>query len=149
MKGKVGTIKSPQDEMVIPSDLSRLPEVEKFVIKICENANLDDDQSDNLAIAITELVNNAIIHGNRQDPKKQVVIQVAYKRDQIQVSVIDEGTGFNPAQIANPTDPQNLWKQNGRGIFLVRNLIDKVEIKVSSEGTEVLITEYLPQNLEN
>ena len=47
-----------------------------------------------------------------------------------------------PQEIANPTDPNNLWKQNGRGIFLVRNLIDKVEIRSSKKGTEFLLTEY-------
>ena len=127
--------------LIINSDFAQLSEVEQFITDLCHAAGFGDDQSDNMAIALTELVNNAIIHGNKQDPRKKVTIKVRYFKDYITVSIRDEGEGFDPQEVANPTDPNNLWKQSGRGIFLVRNLIDKVEIKSSKKGTEFLLTE--------
>ncbi len=138
--------KTKSDQLVIPSDQSYLPKVEKFVMRFCKKANLNDDQSDNMAIAITELVNNGIIHANKFSPEKKVTIQVVYYSNRINVAVIDQGSGFDPAAISNPTDPANLWRQNGRGIFLVKNLIDEVEIKPSPEGTTVVLTEYISKN---
>lgn len=131
------------DELVIASDTANLPAVEEFTVNLCKKAGLTEDQSDNMAIAITELVNNAILHGNKQDPNKKVTIRANYEPKCVKVAVIDEGDGFDPTQLANPTDPQNLWKQNGRGVFLVRNLIDEVEIMPSDTGTVVLLTEFL------
>jgi serine/threonine-protein kinase RsbW len=135
-----------QEELIISSDFANLPKVEQFTLALCKKANLDDDQSDNMAIAITELVNNAIIHAHKQDSSKKVVVRVRYQQDRVVVAIVDEGPGFDPDEVANPTDPQNLWKQNGRGIFLVRNLIDEVEINSSPQGTEVVLTEYINKN---
>ena len=143
MEHKASKLKSYDDELVIPSDFANLSKVEKFITTICKKAKLNDDQCDNLAIAITELVNNAIIHANNQNPSKTVTIRVKYQPEKVMISVIDQGEGFEPDKIANPTDPQNLWKQNGRGIFLVRNLIDQVEITPSPSGTEVLLIEHI------
>jgi serine/threonine-protein kinase RsbW len=140
-EGQKNTLK--REELIITSDFANLPRVEKFTVGICKKAKLNEDQSDNMAIAITELVNNAIIHANKQNPEKKVTIRARYEKDRIVVCIIDEGEGFNPEQVANPTDPKNLWKQNGRGLFLVRNLIDEVEIHSSSSGTEIILTEYI------
>lgn len=135
-------INSNREELVISSEFANLPAVEEFTLSFCKKAHLAEDQCDNMAIAVTELVNNAIIHANKHDPNKFVIIRVRYEPNCVVVSVIDEGRGFDPDLIANPTDPQNLWKQNGRGIFLVRNLIDEVKIHSSPKGTEVVLTEY-------
>lgn len=132
------------EELIIPSDFKHLPKVEKFIASFCKKAKLTEDQSDNMAIAVTELVNNGIIHAHKQDASKNVTIHVQYEEDRIIVSVQDEGEGFDPKDIANPTDPQNLWKQSGRGVFLVKNLIDEVEIESTPKGTKVTLTEYIP-----
>lgn len=146
MKEENTPLEANQERLVISSDFANLPKVEQFTVALCKRAKLNDDQSDNMAIAITELVNNAIIHANKQNPEKNVTIRVRYKENCVVVSIIDEGPGFNPQQVANPTDPQNLWKQNGRGLFLVRNLIDEVEINPSPEGTEIILKEYIEKN---
>ena len=59
-------------------------------------AGFNEDQSDNMAIALTELVNNAILHGNKQDPEKKVTLKVKYHKDHVLVSIRDEGGGFDP-----------------------------------------------------
>lgn len=146
MKQEHRQLSSDQEELVISSDFANLSKVEQFTVLMCKKAKLNDDQSDNMAIAITELVNNAIIHANKQNPEKKVTIRVRYEENCVVVAIIDEGPGFNPNEVANPTDPQNLWKQNGRGLFLVRNLIDEVAINPSPGGTEIILTEYIQEN---
>ncbi|RMF60879.1 MAG: ATP-binding protein [Calditrichaeota bacterium] len=142
MHKKTVHTKFASDRLVISSDFANLPKVAKFCNKISKKANLNEDKSDNLAIAVTELVNNAIIHGNKNDPQKKVTIIATFYADHLTVSVSDQGSGFDPESLKNPTDPENIWKQNGRGIFLVRNLIDKVDIHPTPEGTTVILTEY-------
>ncbi|NOX37095.1 MAG: ATP-binding protein [Calditrichaeota bacterium] len=134
MKGKKRKSTIYDDQLVISSDFSNLSKVEKFSQRISKKARLTEDQGDNLAIALTELVNNAIIHGNKSDPSKQVAIFVQYKPDRVEVSVLDEGEGFDPATLQNPTDPENLWKENGRGIFLVQHLIDDLIFEQTPQG---------------
>ena len=142
MKNSPDQNDADRDQLVIPSDQSHLPKVEIFVHKICKKAKLSNDQSDNLAIAITELVNNGIIHANQFAANKTVTVEAFYLEQCLKVYVIDQGGGFDPDAIDNPIDPENLWKLGGRGIFLVRNLIDQVEIRPSPTGTTVILTEF-------
>ncbi|HFE64361.1 MAG TPA: ATP-binding protein [Caldithrix sp.] len=129
-------------ELIIPSVTSELGKVEKLSQYISHKASFSEEQSDNLAIVLTELVNNAIVHGNKLDADKKVIVKVIFYRDRVQVSVKDEGSSFDPSTLKNPTDPENLWKENGRGIFLVRNLVDDVQFNPSQDGMEIIITEY-------
>ncbi len=137
MKGKKRKAIPYDDVLVISSNFANLVRVEKFSRRISRKARLTEDQGENLAIALTELVNNAIIHGNKSDPRKQVGIYVQYKPDRVEVSVLDEGEGFDPTTLENPTDPENLWKENGRGIFLVQHLIDELLFEQTPQGLMV------------
>ncbi len=134
--------KLDKDILVIFSDLNELPKVEKFSQKVAKKASLNDDKSDNVAIVLTELVNNAILHGNKNQPEKKVILKATYFNDRVVLSVKDEGNGFDPTTLKDPTDPENLWKDNGRGIFLVKHLIDNVEFRPSPTGMEIIVTAY-------
>jgi serine/threonine-protein kinase RsbW len=129
--------------LIIPSNLNELSKVERFSQKISKKATLSEEKSDNLAIVLTELVNNAIIHGNKLITGKKVFIKASLFKDRLEVIIKDQGKGFEPKQIANPTNPENLWKESGRGIFLVQNLIDAVEYIPTENGMEIKIIEYL------
>jgi serine/threonine-protein kinase RsbW len=128
------------EQLIIPSDQTFLPKVEKFLIAISKRANLNEDQSDNLAIAVTELVNNGIIHANQFDAKKTVTITAKFGKKQLTVSVTDQGSGFEPQEVADPTDPQNIGKFGGRGIYIVRELIKDVSFHPTPHGTTVTLT---------
>jgi serine/threonine-protein kinase RsbW len=132
-----------QEELIIPSDLDQLHKIEKLSQRISHKAGLKTDKSENLAIVLTELVNNAILHGNKKNPQKNVTIRIIYYTDRIQVSVKDEGNGFDPRQLKDPRDPQNIWKENGRGIFLVKHLIDDVQFHSTPDGMEIIVTVYI------
>jgi serine/threonine-protein kinase RsbW len=121
----------------IPSKLGELSKIEHISGKIAKKMNLSEDQKDNLSIAVTEAVGNAIVHGNKKDPKKYVSILFQINEDQVKVTVSDEGGGFDPDEISNPLDPENIMKESGRGIFILKALMDEVSFNISSKGTTI------------
>jgi len=135
-----------EEEMIISSELKHLPHIEDLSRHITERMGFDEDQEANLAIALTEVVNNAITHGNQNDPQKKVTIRITYEKQAVIISITDEGKGFDPTQLPNPTNAQNIWREHGRGIFLIRNLIDEVDIQPSPNGTKVILREHLHKN---
>jgi serine/threonine-protein kinase RsbW len=129
--------------IIIPSSTSYLEEVERLTIDVVNYTKLNASICDDLAIVVTELVNNAIHHGNKGDKEKKVAINFIIKPDRIEIHIKDEGNGFNPEELKNPLEPENLLNENGRGIFLIRNLMDKLDFRFSDNGTEVIAVKYL------
>lgn len=111
---------------------------EKLVDDICKKYSVDEDYYGNILIAVTEAVNNAINHGNRQNPEKKVHLEFIDRGDRLSFSVKDEGEGFDHEALPDPTDPENLEKISGRGVFLMKHLADEVEF--SENGTKVEMT---------
>src|SRR5207244_3196181 len=105
-------------QLNLPSVLQNIASVEPLVETIREDFNLDDEIFANMLIALTEAVNNAIMHGNASDPNKMVQINVQSDDHQIGFIVRDEGKGFDYNNLPDPTAPENLEKPSGRGIFL-------------------------------
>jgi serine/threonine-protein kinase RsbW len=101
--------------------------VEKLIEDVCEVYSVNEDYYGNILVALTEAVNNAIIHGNKCNPDKTIDIHFASKEDHLTFTVKDQGEGFDFNNLPDPTDPENIEKPNGRGVFLMRNLADKVE----------------------
>jgi len=123
--------------VTIHSRLKELTKIEKISGKIAAKMSLSEDQHDNLSIAVTEAVGNAIVHGNKKDPKKKVYITFQIDKDEIKVSVRDEGEGFNPDELSDPLDPKNILKDSGRGIFILKSLMDDVYFTFSPKGTTI------------
>ena len=105
---------------------------------MARDIGLDDDALHWVGVAIRESVINAIEHGNRNDADKHVFIEfeTATRSDvpELMIRVRDEGEGFDPETVANPLDPENLLKSSGRGIFLIRNFMDDVQLQRAPEG---------------
>ncbi len=99
---------------------------------------LDDDAVHWVGVAIRESVINAIKHGNRNDATKHVFVEFetaqAPEPPGLLIRVRDQGDGFDPETIANPLDPENLLKSSGRGIFLIRNFMDDVQLERAPQG---------------
>lgn len=125
--------------MTCRSDPREIPKVEKFLNKVNRKAHLDDGTMYRLLVATTEAVNNAIIHGNQSDPRKRVRITCQLIGKVLTMSVQDSGRGFDPNSLANPLEEENLLKESGRGIFLIRSLIDEVGFRVQKTGTTVIM----------
>jgi serine/threonine-protein kinase RsbW len=122
----------------ISSKRNQLPKVEKITSSIADKMKLNEEQKDNLSIAVTEAVGNAIVHGNKEDAKKKVTLEFDLKKNEINVTVKDEGKGFDPDTISNPLEPENIMKESGRGIFILSSLMDKV--KYSENGSKINFT---------
>ncbi len=124
--------------IVIKSEIENLRLVEKFVDEISEELNLSNEIYVNVLIATLEAVNNAIVHGNKQNKDLEVLIDT--KKDEIGLHMIikDQGNGFDYSNIPDPTSPENIEKINGRGIFLMEKLSDKIEFK--NNGSHVYLT---------
>jgi len=112
----------------VPENINK---VEAFVEVLKTDLDLSEEMEANVLVSLTEAVNNAIVHGNKKNPEKKVAIKLEKDASALVFTVEDEGEGFDPAIIVDPTAPENIDKPSGRGIFLMRNLADKVEF---SEG---------------
>jgi len=106
------------------SNPDNIIEVENFIEQIRETVDIGDDVYGNIMISLTEAVNNAIFHGNQSDESKNVVVLFHKDGDVLSFTVSDEGSGFDYNHLPDPTDPENLEKLTGRGVFLMRQLSD-------------------------
>ncbi len=131
--------KAAKCELICKSDPREIAKVEKFLEKVNKKARLDDGTMYRLLVATTEAVNNAIIHGNKLDPKKLVYVSCEVVGQTLTITVRDHGKGFDPQNLANPLEEQNLMKESGRGIFLIRSLVDEVSFRVQKIGTTVIM----------
>ncbi|MEQ6168367.1 ATP-binding protein [Ekhidna sp. MALMAid0563] len=124
-------------QIQIPSLPENIRIVESFIDNAKDQYKLNDDIYGNIMIAVTESVNNAIVHGNQSDSKKNVHLQLALEESQIKFIVEDEGTGFDYNNLPDPTLPENISKPGGRGIFLMKNLCDEVSFKKDGRVAEL------------
>lgn len=122
----------------IRSNVSNISQVETLIDKVCSDLLVNEDMYGNILIAVTEATNNAIIHGNGRDENKQVKLEVDKVEDGLLFSIEDQGNGFNFEVLPDPTAPENIEKPDGRGIFLMKNLADKLEFL--DNGSKVNIT---------
>ena len=135
MSDKIG------NSITIPSALDQIVNVDEFVEGWLRRRNVPEDMIVDLAIAITELVNNAIKHGNKKDLNKMVTVRLLIKDGKAQATIADQGEGFDPETVPSPIAEENLLKEIGRGIFIVKSLMDEVEYSFPEEGgTAVTIT---------
>lgn len=111
----------------LPSKSESLKATEKFIDQVCEQYQVSEDFYGNILIALTEGVNNAIHHGNRSNPNKFFTFSFKYNEGLLSFTIEDEGPGFDYENLPDPTDPQNIAKPHGRGVFLMRNLCDNIE----------------------
>lgn len=117
-----------------------MADVESLIDRVCEAYKLDEDNYGNILIAVTEAVNNAIVHGNKNDKDLLVKISLAENGETFCFSVIDAGPGFDFGNLPDPTAPENIEKENGRGIFLMKNLADEVEFGDYGRSVNIYFT---------
>ena len=132
---------TPNGRHIVRLEFSSAFEMVDFVQVVSDHMSrsvgLDEDAAHWVGVAIRESVINAIKHGNRNDSNKRVFVEFETTLQQVpelMIRVRDEGDGFDPEEIANPLAPENLLKSSGRGIFLIRNFMDDVQLRRAPEG---------------
>ncbi len=128
-------------ELRVPSERSALSIMEDLVHQLKDELNLTENQEINMIVALSEAVNNAIQHGNRNDPQKNITVACFLSENKFIITVEDEGQGFDPSTVPDPTDPKNVTKPTGRGIFLMRHTADEVEF--AEGGRKVILGFHL------
>jgi len=122
----------------IESRLSNLRLIENAIDEITGAIGIKQDNYGKIMVAALEAVNNAVTHGNRSDPSKIVDVEIAFEDNGINITVTDEGEGFNPESIPDPTMPENIEELSGRGVFLMTKLADS--IRFNEKGNSVTMS---------
>ena len=120
-----------------PSEAENIYLVEKLVDNVCEELQIPEGNYGNILIALTEAVNNAIHHGNKLDVNKTTSVACGQIENILKFRIEDEGVGFDFENLPDPTDPENIEKPNGRGIFLMKNLADEVSFEQNGRIVEL------------
>jgi len=128
------TVTVETTELALPSRIESVEEAAVAVAGILNRAGVKEEVTFGVDMAFREAVTNAVLHGNKQDEAKFVRITVQSSPGWLEISVHDEGAGFNPAEVPNPTDTENILKSSGRGIFFMRNFMDDVDWVIRPEG---------------
>lgn len=129
--------------LTIRSSVNELKRVADFTENIGEQLGLSEDVIDDISIAVTEAVNNAITHGNKNNESKAIEISYKIEKEKIIVNVKDNGEGFEIDNISDPRVDENLLKNSGRGILIMRSLMDDVVVISDNQGTEVQLVKYI------
>jgi serine/threonine-protein kinase RsbW len=131
--------------LILSSKPQEVKKVEGFIHSVNRAAHLDEDGYYKLLVATTEAVNNSIIHGNKRDPKKKVAVTCLLGRSILIVRVHDEGPGFNAKSLPDPLAEENLLCEHGRGVFLIRSLMESVQFEKHKNGSNVIMKISLPK----
>ena len=122
----------------IPSIKEDVSVVESFIENVGEKIRIEEAIYGNVLVSVTEAVNNAIVHGNKEDKNKKVRLGLKQNKKSVRFIVEDEGMGFDHNTLPDPTNPKNLEKVKGRGIFLIKSLSDKTTFKQGGRVVEML-----------
>ena len=128
-----------------PSIPETVADVDSFLDERLRKAGFPEDMMADVAVSVSEVVNNAVIHGNRRDPQKHVVLDLEILPDRVRISVQDQGNGFDPDALPDPVAADNLLREVGRGLFIVRAYMDEVHFqKVGDVGLRITLGKILP-----
>jgi len=114
--------------------------VESLLYKANEEFALPECEFQNVLIAASEIIMNAIVHGNKESDSKKVRISVEYDRDVMKIKILDEGYGFKFDKDSKPKLPDDMLKQSGRGMFIVKSLVEELDYHDTGEGIEFILT---------
>jgi serine/threonine-protein kinase RsbW len=122
-------------QLSIPSSRKNINLVEEFFRSMNDKFGLPDEKLHALLVSVTEAVNNGIIHGNKNDERKAVLLRCSMKGKTLTVKIKDEGEGFKPEAVANPLHEDNLLATGGRGVFLMKAFM--ASVTYNAKGNEV------------
>jgi len=123
-----------------PSDPNLLPQIEDYVLDVVSSIGLDKEILNRLALSVAEAAANSILHGNNSDINKLVKITIKISKDKLQLIFKDEGKGFNPDNIPDPTTEENILKTHGRGLHIMHTFLDSLTYNFLPDGTEAILT---------
>jgi serine/threonine-protein kinase RsbW len=127
----------------LSSTMESVCEVEAAADKMAEEAGLTDDDRFHVTMAVREAAVNAVLHGNEYDPGRKIAVGLENTGKSLVFTIADQGKGFIPDEVPDPLAPENLLRGTGRGIFLIRQLMDEVHFRQLHPGTELTLIKHL------
>lgn len=122
----------------LPTDVSTIQDAVEFVMRSCPTCPEDGRRLNlNFRVGLTEALSNAMLYGNAHDPSKRVLVEVSLEQGRVRARVTDQGRGFDPNAVPDPTTAENVTKPCGRGLFLMRELLD--EVSYNDRGNQVTL----------
>jgi len=121
-------------ELRFPSRIEAVDEAAAAVAEFMNRLGIDEDIAFGVDMAVREAVTNAVVHGNKLDDAKEVALRLRNTPEVFEISVHDQGSGFNPNEVPDPTRDENILKTSGRGIFFMRNFMDEVDWSTDPKG---------------
>ncbi|MGH7577347.1 MAG: ATP-binding protein [Longimicrobiales bacterium] len=124
----------------LPNDLQVIERSVEYLMERGGELGFNHDRLRlNLRVGVSEALANAMLYGNCRDPGKRVLLEARLSPAAITIRVTDEGCGFDPDRLDDPTLPANRWRVGGRGIFLIRKLMDRVEFNERGNSIEMML----------
>jgi serine/threonine-protein kinase RsbW len=123
----------------LDSTLASVNTVEQIADELAKHSGFEDEERYKITLAVREAAVNAVLHGNGYDPSKRLTVGFDTTGEAIVISIADQGGGLDPATVPDPLAPENVFKQSGRGIFLIRALMDEVRFRMLQPGTEITL----------
>jgi serine/threonine-protein kinase RsbW len=121
-------------ELSLPSRIETVASAAAAVAEFVSRSGITEDAAFGIDMAVREAVTNAVVHGNRQDETKTVEVTLKSSPDAVEIIVHDQGVGFNPEAVPDPTAEENILKASGRGIFFMRSFMDEVDWLIRPGG---------------
>ena len=121
-------------ELRFASRIEAVAEAAAAVSEFLNRVGISEDAAFGIDMAVREAVTNAVLHGNKLDSAKFAEIDLKKSPESLEINVRDQGKGFNPNEVADPTKDENIFKTSGRGIFFMRNFMDEVDWTVNPDG---------------
>jgi serine/threonine-protein kinase RsbW len=128
------------------STLESVNKAEAMTEQFSSQSGFDEDTRGGISMAVREAMINAVLHGNAYDPAKRVNLTFEQNGRELIITITDQGKGLDPAEVPDPLAPENLMKQSGRGIFLMRAFMDEVRFRKVDPGTEITLIKRLQNN---
>lgn len=130
----------------LPSDLQVIEGTVAYLVRRCEAFAYGGSRLNlNFRVGVAEALANAMLYGNRRHPEKRVRVEVSLDATRVALRVVDEGHGFDPEHVPDPTLPANLQRPGGRGIFLLRRLMDEVEYNARGNAVRLVLHRDAPR----
>jgi serine/threonine-protein kinase RsbW len=130
------------EALTLPSTLSTVEIVEAKATEYAQKAGFDEDTASQISMVSREAAVNAVLHGNKKDPDKNVRATFSLTPDKLTIQVADEGESFDPTSVPDPLSPEGLLRPSGRGIFLMRAIMDEVHFRQLSPGAEITLVKH-------
>ncbi|MEP6961573.1 MAG: ATP-binding protein [Acidobacteriota bacterium] len=128
----------------LESSLESVDHAEELVVDAAKQMGFDEDERDQIGLALRECMVNAVVHGNRYNLRKKVYLEINCTSDRLEIVIGDEGEGFDTSQLPDPLAEENILRQSGRGVLMMQAFMNEFQVRRRDpQGTEVKMVKYL------